>query len=92
MIANSLSITWSSPSFYSDDIPQGSITTYHVIVKSKDDSVIINTNTTDTFYNDGCSNNFTVCDIYIVTVTAFTGQYESIDVSSVREYLGSKLT
>ena len=92
MIANSLSITWSPPSFYSDDIQQGSITTYHVIVKSKDDSVIININTTDTFYNDGCSNNFTVCDIYIVTVTAFTGQYESINFSSVREYLGSKLT
>ena len=33
---NNLSITWSPPSFYSDDIPQESITTYYVIVKSQD--------------------------------------------------------
>ena len=91
MILNSLFITWSPPSFYSDDIPQGSITTYHVYVKSKDGSVLVNINTTDTFYN-GFSDNFIICDIYTVTVTAFIEQYTSIDVSSTREYSGSKLT
>ena len=88
---NSLSITWSPPSFYSDDIPQWSITTYHVCVKSKDGTMLVNTNTTDTFYN-GFSNNFTICNIYIVIVTALIEQYTSIDVISTREYSGSKLT
>ena len=82
---------WSPPSFYSDDIPQGSITTYHVYVKSKDGSVLININTTDTFYNNGCSSNLSVCDIYIFTVTAFIQQYTSIGVSSIREYAESWL-
>ena len=89
---NSLSITWSPPSFYSDDIPQWSITTYHVTVQNKDGSLLVNTNTTDTFYNNGFSNKFTVCDIYTVIVTAFIEQYTSIGVSSTREYSGSKLT
>ena len=92
LMLNKLSLTWSPPSFYSNDIPQGSITTYHVIVKSKDGSVIVNINTTNTFYNNGFSNNFTICDIYTVIVTAFTEQYVSIDVSSTKEYSGSKLT
>ena len=87
---NSLSITWSPPSFYSIDIPKGSIPTYHIYVKSKDSSLLVNINTTDTFYN-GFSNNFTICDIYTVTVTAFIEQYTSIDVSSTKEYSGSKL-
>ena len=92
LIVNSLSITWSPPSFYSNDIPQGTITTYHVIVKGQDGFILVNTTTTDTFYNNGISNNFTICDIYTVIVTAFTEQYTSIDVSSIREYSGSKLT
>ena len=92
MSDDSLSITWSSPSFYSIDIPQGIIATYHVIVKNKDGFVLVNINTTDTFYNNRFSNNFTVCDIYTVIVTAFTEQYKSIDVSSTREYSRSMLT
>ena len=79
-----LFLTWSPPSFYSDDIPQGSITTYHVYVQSKDGSVITDVNTTDTFYNNGFSNNFTICGIYTIIVTAFTEQYRSIDVSSTK--------
>ena len=54
--------------------------------------VLVLVNTTDTFYNNGFSNNFTICDIYTVIVTAFIQQYTSIDVSSTREYSGSKLT
>ena len=92
MSDDNLSITWSPPSFYSIDIPQGIIATYHVIVKNKDGFVIVNINTTDTFYNNGFSNNLTVCDIYTVIVTAFTEQYKSIDVSSTREYSRSMLT
>ena len=92
MSHDNLSVTWSPPSFYSIDIPQGIVATYHVIVKNKDGFVIVNINTTDTFYNNEFSNNFTICDIYTVIVTAFTEQYVSIDVSSTREYSGSKLT
>ena len=87
-----LALTWSPPSFYSNDISQGSITTYHVIVRNKNGIVLVNINTTDTFYNNGFSNDFTVCGIYTVIVTAFTQQYTSIDVSSTKEYSGSKLT
>ena len=92
MSENNISVTWSPPLFYSIDIPQGITPIYHVIVKNKDGFVIVNINTTDTFYNNGFSNNLTVCDIYTVIVTAFTEQYTSIDVSSTREYSRSKLT
>ena len=92
LTSNSFSLTWSPPKFYSSDIPQGSITTYHVYVKSEDGSLLVNINTNDTFYNNKFSNNFTICDIYTVIVTAFTEQYTSIGVSSTREYSGSKLT
>ena len=87
-----LFLTWSPPSYYSNDIPQESITTYHVIVQKKNGIVLVNINTTDTFYNNGFSNNFTICGIYTIIVTAFTEQYRSIDVSSTKEYSGSKLT
>ena len=89
---NNLSLTWSSPSFYSNDIPKGSITIYHVIIKNQYGSVIVDDNTTNTFYNNGFSNNFIICNIYTVIVTAFIEQYTSIDVSSTKEYSGSKLT
>ena len=92
LMFKNLSLTWSPPSYYSNDIPQGSITTYHVIVQNKDSVVLVNVNTTDTFYNNGFSNNFIICGIYTVIVTAFTEQYTSIDVSSTKEYSGSKLT
>ena len=87
---NNLSLTWSPPSFYSNDIPYGSNTIYHVYVKKQDGSVLVNTNTTDTFYKNGFSNNYTICDIYTVIVTAFIEQYKSIDVSSTEEYSGSQ--
>ena len=91
MISNNLSLSWSPPSFYSDDIPQGIITIYHVIVQNKDSYVLLNINTTDTFYNSGFSSNLTVCDIYTATVTVFIQQYTSISVSSTKEYTESWL-
>ena len=84
------SLTWSPPSFYSDDIPQGSVTTYHVIVKSQDDSIIVNVNTTDTYYQ--LPSDLTVdCNSYNVSVIAFTEQYSSHDKTIAKENTGSKI-
>ena len=84
-----VSLTWSPPSFYSNDIPQGTITTYHVYVKSKDGSVLIDDNTTDTFYQ--LPSNITICDIYTASVTAFIEQYSSLVTSTTEQYTGSKI-
>ena len=65
--ANDPFITWSPPSFYSDDILQGISTTYHVCVKSENGSIIADDNTTDIFYQ--LPSNITVCDIYTASVT-----------------------
>ena len=87
---NNPSITWSPPSFYSNDIPQGSIATYHVIVKSKDGSIIVDDNTTNTFYH--LPSNLTVdCNSYTVSVTAFTEQYSSPAIDVTKESTGSKI-
>ena len=83
------SLTWLPPSFYSDDIPQGSITTYHVIVRSKDGSIIADVNTTDTFYQ--LPSNLTVCDIYTASVRAFIEQYSSLVITITEQYTGSKI-
>ena len=83
------SLSWSSPSFYSNDIPHGSITTYHVYVKSQDGSVIIDDNTTDTFYQ--LPNNITVCRIYTASVIAFIEDYSSIVTTITEQNTGSKI-
>ena len=80
---------WSPPSFFSDDIPQDSITTYHVYVKSKDGSIIVDDNTTDTFYQ--LPSNLIVCDIYTASVTAFIEQYSSLVTTTTEQYTGSKI-
>ena len=83
-------ITWSPPLFYSHDIPHGSITKYHVIVKSQDGSIIVNVNTTDTFYQ--LPSNFTeYCDIYTASVIAFIEQYSSLVTTITEQYTGSKI-
>ena len=89
-MSNTLSLTWFPPSFYSKDIPQWSITRYNIIIQNKHGFVIVNTNTTDTFYK--ILNNNSICDIYNVTITAFIQQYMSVGVSSTREYSGSTST
>ena len=82
-------VTWSPPSFYSDDIPQESITTYHVYVQNKDGSIIVDVNTTNTSYV--LPSNLTECDIYNVSVTAFIEQYNSLVRTVAKEYTGSKI-
>ena len=85
-----VSLTWSPPSFYSDDIPQDSIPTYHVYVKNENGSVIVDDNTTDTFYHLP-SNLIEYCDIYAASVTAFIEQYSSLVTSTTEQYTGSKI-
>ena len=81
---NNTLIIWSPPSFYSDDIPQGSITIYHVYVKSQDDSVIVDDNTTDTFYE--LPSNLNVdCNSYNVSVKAYVEQYSSLATNITKE-------
>ena len=84
-----VSLIWSPPSFYSDDILQDSITTYHVYIKSKDGSIIVDDTTTDTFYQ--LPSNITVCDIYTASVTAFIEQYSSLVTTITEQYTGSKI-
>ena len=83
-----MSLIWSPPLFYSNDIPQESITTYHVSVKRKDNSVIVDTNTTDTSYQ--LPSNLTVCSIYTASVRAFIEQYSSLVTTITEQYTGSK--
>ena len=85
-----LFIIWSPPSFYSDDISQESITTYHVIVKSKDGSIIADVNTTDTFYQLP-SNLIIDCNSYIVSVIAFIEQYSSPATNITKQNTGGKI-
>ena len=82
-------LTWSSPSFYSNDILQGSITTYHVIVKSKDGLILVNANTIYTFYK--LPNTFSDCGYYTASVTAFIEQYSSLVSTTTKENTGSKI-
>ena len=88
-LTKKVSLTWSPPSFYSDDIQQGTITTYHVYVKSEDGSVIVDVNTTNTFCQ--LPSNMTVCDIYTASVRAFIEQYSSLVTTVTEQYTGSKL-
>ena len=84
------SLTWSPPSFYSDDIPLESIPTYHVYVKSKNNSLIADDNTTNTFYQ--LPGYFTeYCNSYNVSVIAFIKQYSSPATNTTIESTGSKI-
>ena len=83
-------VTWSPPSFYYRDIPQGSTTIYYVHIVNQNGSVITDVNTTDTFYQ--IPSNFTeYCDIYGASVTAFIEQYSSLVTNATEENTGSKI-
>ena len=86
---NNPSLAWSPPSFYSDDIPHESITTYRVHVKSQDGSVIADVNTTDTFYH--LPNNLTICDVYTASIRAIIEQYSSPATKTTEQNTGSKI-
>ena len=84
------SLSWFPPSFYSSDISQGSVTTYHVCVKSKDGSLIVDVNTTDTFYQFH-GNFIEYCDIYTASVRAVIEHYSSLVKTTFEENTGSKI-
>ena len=74
-------ISWSPPSFYSSDIPQGSDSTYHIQLVGDD---ILTTTTTDTFSEFA---NVSLCNTFNVSVTASVGNYTS---NSVNETNGNQ--
>ena len=82
-------VTWSSPTFYSNDIPRENIATYHVNVQNQDGSIIAGVNTTDTFYQ--LPSNLTDCDIYTASVRAIIAQYSSLVTTTTEQYTGSKI-
>ena len=79
-------ISWSPPSFYSNDIPQGSdtISTYHIQLVGDN---ILTATTTDTFYEFV---NVSLCNTFNVSVTASIVNYISNSVNEINSD-GSKL-
>ena len=67
-----LKVCWFHPSFYSNDILQGTITTYHIQLAG--DDTVFNDTTTNTCYEFV---NVSLCDTSSVSVTASAGQYIS---------------
>ena len=72
---NFLNISWSPPSFYSNDVPRGSDTTYHIQLVGDN---ILTATTTDTFYEFV---NVSLCNTFNVNVTASVGNYISNNVN-----------
>ena len=56
---------------------------------NQDDSIILDDNTTDTFYQ--LSSNLTVCDIYTTSVIASIEQYSSPATIFVKQHTGGKI-
>ena len=74
---NSLSMTWSPPAYYSDDIPvESEAVSYNVLLTNKTGDIIVDTTTTDTFIE---VDNITDCDTFDVSVAAIKGQYVSLN-------------
>ena len=67
---NSSWLTWSPPLFSSEN----SLILYHIYIENKFGQLLYNNMTKDTSYD---LYNLTVCDIYIATVTAYSGGYSS---------------
>ena len=82
---NFLYISWSRPSFYSNDVPRGSSLTYHIQLVG--DNISTTFNTSDTNYEFG---SVTLCDNFNVSVTASVAQYSSSNVTLNHDN-GSKL-
>ena len=70
----SLLITWSSPVYYSNDVPVGLDPSYQVFVTDGDGDIILNTNTPST---NIAVPNITECDTFNISVTAILAQYTS---------------
>ena len=87
---NNLSLTWFPPSFYSYEITQWSITIYNVYFKSKDGSILVDVNTTNTFYQ--LPSNLSIdCNSYNVSVIAFIVQYSSLATTISKQSTESKI-
>ena len=76
-------MSWSPPSFYSNDIPQGAITLYNVLVNN-----ISVTNTTDT----SAELNVSSCNMgFNVFIVASVQQYQSSKNKTIENEIGCKL-
>ena len=73
---NSLSMSWSPPVYYSNDVPIESTVSYNVLLTDTTGDIIVDTTTTNTFTEVV---NITDCDTFNVSVTALKGQYVSIN-------------
>ena len=69
-------MTWSSPVYYSNDIPVESTVSYNVILTNKTGDIILDTVTIDTFTE---VDDIADCDTFTISVTALKGQYVSIN-------------
>uniref|UniRef100_A0A1X7T1N1 Ig-like domain-containing protein n=1 Tax=Amphimedon queenslandica TaxID=400682 RepID=A0A1X7T1N1_AMPQE len=73
---NLLLITWSPPTFFSTDIPQGLPVSYQVLVTDEDGDSILNATTT----NANITNpDVTECDTFDISITALLAQYTSMN-------------
>lgn len=71
---NSLLIKWSSPAYYSNDIPQGSPVNYQVLFTDEDQDIILDESVTIIEMHL-----ITQCDTFNISVTALVYQYVSIN-------------
>ena len=78
-------IFWSPPSFYSNDIPRETDTTYHIQLVG--DNTLTAT-TTDTFYE---FINVSLCNTFNVSVTTSVDDYISNSVNETNENLSKLL-
>ena len=81
----SQTLSWLSPSFYSSDIPQDAVPTYHVSVNNIS---IISTTDTSVQLNSTALN--TSCTIFNVSVVATIAQYQSKMMHLILDNTGSE--
>ena len=78
-------LTWSPPLFSSEN----SIISYHIYIENQHGQLLYNNITKDTSHE---LYNLKVCDIYIATVIAHSGEYSSSNITIQRQYNGGMFT